>query len=85
MIQAAHQDGDEKQSLLGQPPAQQDSPIAYSVREVSSSSSSPPKPLLSAGNATNYSQRVKGMSDHETDSEMQWQEWRVELRARKVR
>lgn len=48
-----------------------------------SSSDSPQKPADLSGSPT-YSQRVKEMSDRETDYEVRWQEWRTEENATKV-
>ena len=53
-----------------------------------SSSDSPQKPVSNtnqSGSSPAYGQRLKGMSDVETDNEVRWQEWRVEEGSSKVR
>ena len=49
-----------------------------------SSSGSPQRPLV-LDRTQGYSQRVKGLSDQETDNEVGWHEWRMELNVTKVR
>lgn len=65
--------------------SQHDRLMGFSVRRPAvaehSSSGSPPKLVSSS---PEYSQRVKGMSDLETDHEVRWQEWRIEEGAAKV-
>lgn len=67
--------------------------VGFSMRRPAtvpehSSSGSPPKPAARADYSSSpvaYSQRVKEMSGPEKDHEVQWQEWRIEESATKVR